>query len=171
MDKFGFFFETKTFKQPRKVYRIEFNQLPYHQPHSKTYLEINPAVWKESSVPSFDELDITVQNDTFCSFDGTEIPLTIIQKNGSDGSKKPCLVYANGGFGDCLLPLFKPFFLLFIELFNGVVGLYKNAETPPRNYFRRPYSSTYYISLCHILLISIKSTFYSTSVDPYSRWR
>ncbi|XP_055307555.1 uncharacterized protein LOC129571737 [Sitodiplosis mosellana] len=121
IDKFGVFFETRSFKTPRKVYRIEFNQLLYRERYETTYSTIEPVLWKESRIPNLDELEITVQYDTYFSFDGTEIPMTIIQKKQNDCYRKPCLVYAYGGFGDCLLPRFDLYFLLFVELFNGVV--------------------------------------------------
>ncbi|XP_055307556.1 prolyl endopeptidase-like [Sitodiplosis mosellana] len=121
IDKYGVFFETRSFKTPRKVYRIEFNQLLYREPYVTTYSTIEPVLWKESKIPNLDELKITVQYDTYRSFDGTEVPMTIIQKKQSDCYRKPCLVYAYGGFGDCLLPRFDLYFLLFVELFNGVV--------------------------------------------------
>lgn len=124
IDKYGIFFETKSFKTPRKVYRIDFNQLEYRQPHMTKYSMIQPTPWKESKIPNFDELEIEVKYDLFRSFDGTEVPMTIIQKNNIDDNKKPTLVYAYNGYGIPLLPLFKLLFLLFVELFNGVVGLY-----------------------------------------------
>lgn len=128
IDKYGVFFETRSFKMPRKVYRFEFNQLIYREPNLTTYSTIEPVLWKISNIPNLDGLEIEVQHDSYCSFDGTEVPLTIIQKKGSDGYKKPCLVYAYGGYGDCLLPRFDLYFLLFVELFNGVVGLYLHNE-------------------------------------------
>ena len=79
----------------------------------------------ESAIPNLDALEIAVKHDSYFSSDGTEIPITIIQKKYNDGYKKPCLVYAYGGYGDCLLPRFDLYFLLFVELFNGVVGSYK----------------------------------------------
>lgn len=125
-DKYGIFIETKSFTAHRKVYRIEFNQLEYLQSYIKNYSTIAPILWKESAIPNLDGLKIKVQYDSYLSFDGTEIPMTIIQKDGNDDCKapRPCLIYAHGGFGDCLLPRFDLYFLLFIELFNGVVGLY-----------------------------------------------
>lgn len=125
IDKYGVFFETISFKSPRKVYRIDFNQLEYRRPHMMTYSTIQPILWKESKIPNIDELEIDVQYDWFYSFDGTEVPMTIIhKKNTNDDDKKPTLVYAYGGYGDSLLPRFDLYFLLFVELFNGVVGLY-----------------------------------------------
>lgn len=119
VDKYGFFFETQSFTTPRKVYRIEINQLVYHQPHEITYSIIEPVLWKESKIQNFDEMQIKIQYKSYRSFDGTKIPMTMIQKSGKYAPKKPCLVYA-----DSILPTFDIFFLLFIELFNGVVGSY-----------------------------------------------
>lgn len=122
-DRYGIFFETRSFKTPRKVYRIELNQLIYRQPiRAMTLSEIEPILWKESAVPNLNEIEITVQHDSFYSSDGIEVPMTIIQKKCDDVCEKPCLVYAYGGYGDCLLPRFDLYFLLFVELFNGVVG-------------------------------------------------
>lgn len=124
-DRYGVFFETRSFKTPRKIYRIEFNQLIYRQPILTTaYSEIEPALWKESAIPNLDELEIIVEHDSFYSLDGTEVPMTIIQKKSNSVYEKPCLVYAYGGYGDCLLPRFDLYFLLFVELFNGIVGSY-----------------------------------------------
>lgn len=128
IDKYGIFIETRSFKTQRKVYRIEFNQIEYLPPYTciTTYPTIEPTLWKESKIPYLDELNINVEYDSYSSFDGTKIPMTILQKDkvNNDGRKKPCLVYAYGGFGDCLLPRFDLYFLLFVELFNGVVGSY-----------------------------------------------
>lgn len=118
-DKYGVFFETQSFTTPRKVYRIEINQLVYHQPHEMTYSIIEPILWKESKISNFDQMQIKIEYKSYRSFDGTQIPMTMIQKSGKYAPKKPCLVYA-----DSLLPNFDIFFLLFIELFNGVVGSY-----------------------------------------------
>lgn len=126
-DRYGVFFETRSFKAPRKVYRMELNQLLHLQKHptNSPYANIEPVLWKETIIPNFNELEITIQHDSYYSFDKTEVPITIIQKKGTDDSKKPCLVYAYGGHGDCLLPRFDLYFLLFVELFNGVVGSFK----------------------------------------------
>ncbi|XP_055322565.1 uncharacterized protein LOC129578284 [Sitodiplosis mosellana] len=121
MDKYGIIFETRSFNTLRKVYRIECNQLAYHQFKMMNYLTIEPVLWKESRITKFDGLEMTVQYDSYSSFDGTEVLITIIQKKSNDSCRKPCLVYAYGGFGDCLLPKFDLYLILFVELFNGVV--------------------------------------------------
>lgn len=144
-DKFGFFFETRSFKIQRKVYRIDLCQLVYreaeianyyhilhHQNHFCaespyiSYSTLKPILWKESNIPNLDAIDIKVQYDSYSSFDGTEVPMTIIQKkkDANDDRKRPCLVYAYGGYGDSILPRFDLYFLLFIELFDAIVGLY-----------------------------------------------
>lgn len=92
IDRYGVFFETRSFKMPRKVYRIEFNQLIYREPNLTTYSMIEPVLWKESKVLNFDGLEIAVQYDSYRSFDGIEVPMTIIQKKCDDGYRKPCLV-------------------------------------------------------------------------------
>lgn len=127
IDKYGVFFETRSFTTPRKVYRIEFNQLEYRPKYDideTDYLTIEPVLWKESKIPNLDGLKIKIRYDSYRSFDGTEVPMTVIQKSDNDNCQKPCLVYAYGGFGDSLLPRFDLYFLLFVELFNGVVGWY-----------------------------------------------
>lgn len=107
---------------------MEFNQLEDVKPHIMTYSKIAPVLWKESEIRYLSGLGITVQYDSYSSFDKIQVPLTIIRKNGNDGSKKPCLVYAIGGFGDCLLKRFDLYFLLFVEFFNGVVGSYRTIK-------------------------------------------
>lgn len=127
IDKYGIFFETKSFISPRKVYRIDFNQLEYRQPHMTTYSTVKPMLWKSSKIINFDELEeekLEVRHEWFRSFDGTKVPMTIIQKRDVDDNNRPIMVYAYGGYGIPTLPIFKLFFLLFIELFNGVVGSY-----------------------------------------------
>lgn len=128
IDPVGFFFETQSFNTPRKVYRIDFDQLVYNR-HSYAPISIvKPMLWKETRIPNLNAR-LTVNHDSFHSFDQIKVPMTIIQKeNGSDDAcKKPCLVFAYGGYGIPILPLFKLFFLLFIELFNGVVGSYTHV--------------------------------------------
>lgn len=119
VDKYGVFFETQSFTVPSKVYRIEINQLVYHQPHEMTYSIIEPILWKESKIQNFEEVQIKIQYKSYRSNDGSKVPMTMIQKSGKYAPKKPCLVYA-----DSILPKFDIFFLLFIELFDGVVGSY-----------------------------------------------
>lgn len=128
MDQFGFFIETQSFETPRKIYRIDFDQRVFRQLSSETTVTVTPTVWNESKIPNLDSVKFKIQHDSFHSFDKIEVPMTIIQKNnnGNDTQKKPCLVFAYGGYGIPMLPLFKLFFLLFIELFNGVVGSYFN---------------------------------------------
>lgn len=128
MDKFGIIFETQSFKSLRKVYRIQFNQLAYHQFKVITYSTIEPVLWKESTISTFDDVELSIKYDSYTSFDGTKVLVTIIQKKTNDICRKPCLIYANGGFGDCLLPKFDLFLTLFIELFNGVVGSYTHSQ-------------------------------------------
>lgn len=138
-DKFGFFFETRSFKIQRKVYRIDLSQLVseeakkanyyhilHHQNHLCAVSSIRPILWKESNIPNLDEIEIKVQYDSYRSFDGIEVPMTIIKKmkDANDDRKRPCLVYAYGGYGDSILPRFDLYFLLFIELFDAIVGLY-----------------------------------------------
>ncbi|XP_031634997.1 prolyl endopeptidase-like [Contarinia nasturtii] len=141
VDKFGFFFETRSFKTQRKVYRIDLSQLVYRDaklanyyhifndrnqfraesPH-KSYSTLKPLLWKESNIPNLDGIEIDVQHDSFKSFDNTEVPMTIIKKKGgNDDKKRPCLCYAYGGYGDSILPRFDLYFLLFIELFDAIV--------------------------------------------------
>ena len=136
-DRYGVFFETRSIKTPRKVYRIELNQLIYRQKYLTTsYMDIEPVLWKESKVPNLDELEITIQHDLYRSSDMTEVPMTVIQKKSTEIGKKPCLVYAYGGYGDCLLPRFDLYFLLFVELFNGVVGSYMQKHLSNSFIFR-----------------------------------
>lgn len=125
IDAFGFFFETQSFKTPRKVYRVDFDQLVRKRNSFATTSIVQPMLWRESLVPHLNLTKLNIQHDSFQSFDQVKVPMTIIQKpNGSDACKKPCLVFAYGGYGIPILPLFKLFFLLFVELFNGVVGSY-----------------------------------------------
>lgn len=123
IDKVGFFLETESYKIPRKIYRIDFNQLQFRPTYAKLYSIIRPKLWQESKIPNSSEIRLKTKQDSFISTDGTRIPMTIIQKNNDDNSKKPCLCFCYGGFGTPMLPFFKLFFLLFLELFNGVVGM------------------------------------------------
>lgn len=125
MDPKGFFFETQSFKTPRKIYRIDFDQRVFLRLSIEPTSMVTPLLWKESKIPHLDMAKLKISHDSFHSFDQIKVPMTVIQKlNGSSERKKPCLVFAYGGYGISMLPMFKLFFLLFIELFNGVVGLY-----------------------------------------------
>lgn len=125
MDRFGFFFETQSFKTPRKIYRIDFDQRVFRRQSYEPISTVTPVLWKETKIPNFDVTKLKVSHNSFHSFDNVQVPMTLIQKsNGSDTRKKPCLVFSYGGYGIPMLPFFKLFFLLFIELFNGIVGLY-----------------------------------------------
>lgn len=121
IDPYGFFFETQSFKTPRNIYRINFDQL---RPQQTTQVSIvNPVLWKESRIPNLNVAKLKVLHDSFHICDQIKIPITIIQKPNA-ARNRPCLVFAYGGYGIPMLPLYKLFFLLFIELFNGVVGSY-----------------------------------------------
>lgn len=125
IDKVGLFLETQSYKIPRKVYRIDFNLLQFRPSYAKLQAIVRPTIWKESKIPNSSEIKLTIKQDSFISFDGTRVPMTIIQKKNSENKKKPCLVFAYGGFGAPILPFFKLFFVLFMELFNGVIGMHK----------------------------------------------
>lgn len=125
IDPYGFFIETQSVKTPRKIYRIDFDQLVFQRFSIAPTVSISPMLWKESKIPNVNVSKFKVQHDSFHSFDQIKVPLTIIQKtSGGEHRKKPCLVFAYGGFGIPMLPLYKLFFLFFIEIFNGVVGSY-----------------------------------------------
>lgn len=124
IDEFGFYFETQSFETPQNIYKIDFCQLVYRPPFTQQkYSIIKPILKRKSKIPNLNDEKFSIQRDSFYSFDGKEVPITIIQKN--DGiPKKPCLVFAYGGYGIPMLPFCKLFFLLFIELFNGIVGMF-----------------------------------------------
>lgn len=126
IDRIGFFIQTCSFKAQKKIYRIDYSQLIYHRPHSTFYSPIMPILWKESKIPYLKGTNFKIQHNSFRSFDGQNIPITIIRKDCEENPsvKSPCLVKHYGGFGVSMLPLFKLFFVLFIELFNGIVGMY-----------------------------------------------
>lgn len=125
IDPCGIFLETQSFKTPHKIYRINFDQLVLQRASIASYSIVQPMVWKESKIANLNVSKFKVHHDSFQSFDGIKIPMTFIQKNNSsDAHKRPCLVFAYGGYGIPMTPLYKLFFLLFVELFNGVVGLY-----------------------------------------------
>lgn len=125
VDACGFFFETQSFKTPRKVYRVDYEQLVYNRLSYAPTSLVKPMLWKETQLPHLNRTKLKVNHDSFQSFDQVKVPMTIIQKDkgdNEDACRKPCLVFAYGGYGIPILPLFKLFFLLFMELFNGVVG-------------------------------------------------
>lgn len=129
IDRCGFFFETQSFKTPRKIYRVDFDQLVFRTPFMNTHSDIQPILCKESKIPNIDLNRLKVTRSSFQSFDKVNVPLTLIEKNNSVyDHNKPCLCFCYGGYGIPMLPLFKIFFLLFIELFNGVVGWYNFFE-------------------------------------------
>lgn len=138
MDPMGFFFETQSFKTPRKIYRIDFDQRVFRRLSIEPTSTITPVLWNESKIPHLDMAKFKISHDSFHSFDQIKVPMTVIQKlNGSSDRKKPCLVFAYGGYGISMLPMFKLFFLLFIELFNAVVGLYSIILKTKEFYFSK----------------------------------
>lgn len=123
IDEFGFYFETQSYDTPQRIYKIDFVQLLNRPKYKNVYSMLNPILKRESKVPNLSGVKFRIQHDSFYSFDGSNIPMTVIQKDNDD-PKKPCLVFAYGGYGIPMLPLFKLFYLLFIEVFNGIVGMY-----------------------------------------------
>lgn len=124
-DDYGFYFETMSYESPQKIYKIDFVQLLNRPKYQNVYTKLNPILKRVSKIPNLSDVKFSIQHDSFYSFDGSNVPLTVIQKNNNDPNK-PCLVFAYGGYGIPMLPLFKLFYLLFIELFNGIVGMYFN---------------------------------------------
>lgn len=122
IDEFGFYFETMSYEALQKIYRLDFVQLLHRPNYQNVYTQIMPAFKGECKVPILRDTEFSIQHDSFYSFDGTEVPLTMIQQRNNDPNK-PCLVFSYGGFNVPLLPQFKLMYLLFIQLFNGIVGM------------------------------------------------
>lgn len=127
VDEFGFYFETMSYESPQKIYKIDFVQLVNRPKYQNVYTMLRPMLKRESKVPHLSDVKFCIQHDSFYSFDGSNVPLTVIQKKNDDPNK-PCLVFAYGGYGIPMLPLFKLFYLLFIQLFNGIVGMYYTID-------------------------------------------
>ncbi len=121
IDKFGFYFETMSYESLSKIYKIDFVQLMNRPKFQNVYVQLKPMLKRQSTVANLSNVDFSIQHDSFYSFDGSNVPLTVIQKKNSDPNK-PCLVFSYGGFNVPMLPQFKLIYLLFIELFNAVVG-------------------------------------------------
>lgn len=121
-DAYGFYFETMSYESLSKIYKIDFVQLVNRPKIQNVYTTLKPMLKRMSTVPNLSAVDFSIQHDSFYSFDGSNVPLTVIQKKNNDPNK-PCLVFSYGGFNVPMLPQFKLIYLLFIELFNAIVGM------------------------------------------------
>ena len=103
-------YANESFTQPRAWWRAgESDQGP-----SRTALE---------SVCPIDLSDIEVVRETATSPDGTEVPLSLLQRRGTarDGSN-PTLLYGYGGYGISVKPTFEPSRMLWLEQ-GGVMAI------------------------------------------------
>ncbi|KAG4075049.1 hypothetical protein HA402_008114 [Bradysia odoriphaga] len=103
-----------------KIYKIDFVQLVNRPKIQNVYTTLKPMLKRMATVPNLGGSNFSIQHDSFYSLDGSNVPLTVIQKKNNDPNK-PCLVFSYGGFNVPMLPQFKLIYLLFIELFNGIV--------------------------------------------------
>ncbi|KAJ6630497.1 Prolyl endopeptidase, partial [Pseudolycoriella hygida] len=120
VDEFGFYFQTESYETPQKIYKIDFVQLASPSERQNAYTIVKPILKRAAIVPFLSEEEFSIQHDSFYSFDGSNVPMTVIQQKNNDVNK-PCLVFSYGAYGIPMLPAFKLFYRLFIELFNGVV--------------------------------------------------
>lgn len=123
IDEFGFYFETMSYESLQKIYRLNFVQLLHRPNYQNVYTQIEPVFKGECKVPILCDTELSIQHDSFYSFDGANVPLTMIQQKDNNNLNKPCLVFSYGGFNVPMLPQFKLIYLLFIQLFNGIVGM------------------------------------------------
>lgn len=111
-----------SYESLQKVYRIDSVQLLNRSDNKNAYTKLKPLLERESTVSNLSDSELSIQHDSFYSFDGSSVPLTVIQRKNTD-PEKPCLVFSYGGFNVPMLPQFKLIYLLFIQLFNGIVGM------------------------------------------------
>lgn len=109
-----FFFKLQSFLSPGTIYRYDF-----------TYPDIEPTVYREVklNLNGFNKNDFSVQQVFYSSYDGTKIPMFIVQKKTNDNGPKPCLLYGYGGFNYPLQPSFDEDWLFFINNFNGILAV------------------------------------------------
>lgn len=129
IDEYGFYFETMSYESMQNIYKIDFVQLVNRPKYQNVYIKLRPMLKRAAKVPNLNDVKFSIEQDSFYSFDGSNVALTVIQKKNGDPNK-PCLVFAYGGYGIPMLPLFKLIYLLFIELFNGIVGTYCDHLIP-----------------------------------------
>lgn len=109
-----FFFKLESFLSPGTIYRYDF-----------AHPDTEPAVFREVklNLDDFDKNDFDVQQVFYPSYDGTKIPMFIVQKKTQQNGPKPCLLYGYGGFNYPIQPGFSENWMFFINSFNGVLAV------------------------------------------------
>lgn len=109
-----FFFQIKSCLTPGITYRYDFTQ-----PND------NLTVLHEVklNLKGFDKSDFDIKQVFYRTSDGTKIPMFIVQKKSSKKGPKPVLLYGYGGFGISVTPSFKPYWLLFLNSFDGILAI------------------------------------------------
>ena len=107
-------YETESFSDPPAYFHFQ----PESQKTEKTSL---------ATLSSIDFEDVVVSREFATSDDGTQVPLTILMRKGTqlDGSN-PCLVTGYGGYGICITPHFSP--TLKVLLDEGFVYVVANIR-------------------------------------------
>lgn len=115
------FYQFVSFLTPGSIYKYDFAKP-----------EIEPSLLREVklNLDGFDKNNFLVEQVFYKSRDGTKIPMFIVQKKGKSNETKPCLLYGYGGFNISLQPTFSVTLLFFIDVFDGVLGLYILSTFP-----------------------------------------
>lgn len=85
--------------------------------------EVAPTIYREMKLNGIDENKFALEQVFYRSYDGTKIPMFIVQKNGSSSTEsKSCFLHGFGGLNRPIPPVFFVRFVLFMEVFNGILA-------------------------------------------------
>lgn len=107
------FFSVTSFLNPGTIYRLHMSE------NSRPKLQ----VWQQMEVDGFNPEKYTHIMKFYRSYDGTSVPIQIVQRKRAKRSKVPCLLYGYGGFGVSLTPSFNISAIAFLVAFDGVYAV------------------------------------------------
>lgn len=108
------FLEVESFLKPTYILRYDFQ-----------YPKNEPIIFSEPTmnIKGFDLNNFSVEQIFYQSFDGTSIPMYIVQKKTENTGPKPCLLHGYGGFNFSLTPFFSEEFFYFVNYFDGILAI------------------------------------------------
>lgn len=110
-DQSEFFYHYVSFLEPGTIFAYDF----------KTP-SVEPEIFKEVKIESFDKNEYVVDQIFYPSTDTTQIPMFIVRKNAKEIRPKPLLLYGYGGFNIAIQPTFSITLLAFIDIFDGALA-------------------------------------------------
>ncbi|UYV61548.1 PREP [Cordylochernes scorpioides] len=109
----NFFLHFHSFLKPGIIFQCEI---------SKENIQLE--AYRTIKIQGFDENDYKIKQVFYNSLENVKIPMYLIfKKNLVKKSSNPCLLFAYGGFNNCLMPSFSAARAFFIRNFDGIAAI------------------------------------------------